>query len=561
MTSATVAEVVRVRRPRERVTLRGDLIARLKAQLAETSQLVFPLVAYQRDPVGFARDVMGYVPCRTVEEIERALTADAKAKILWEKQIEILEAAANHPRVAVASGHKISKSHTAAILTLWFYCCFDQARVVLSSVTARQVDRILWRELRMLRAHSKETIPGKMGELARTGLVSSDFREAFGFTARDAEAVAGISGKNLLYVLDEASGIEQLIFDAIEGNRAGGARLVMFSNPTQTSGEFFEAFNEKKGFYHCIRVSSEETPNAVTGRTLIAGLAGREWIDEKRREWGEESPLYKVRVKGEFVLNEEGRVVSLHLIGQCEQRWFDAAGEGRLQIGIDPAGPGLGGDESAYVVRRGQKVLAIVAMRGLTEEGHLANLLGIIKEHARPREPEPLITVDREGAVGAAVYGTLRAYAEANDGKPGGFELHGIRSSERARREPKIYERIRDELWMNLARWLKDGGAIPEDSKLAKELHLPAWESTITGRLRVTPKDELRKLLERSPDRADALALAVWEPIAHAAPPPAGHGSGSGGDEPGVMNERDAIYGGPAADPYDLDGGGGDRWG
>src|SRR5690606_31880088 len=142
----------------------------------------------------------------------------------------------------------------AGLLAHWFYGSFDDARVIMTSTTARQVDQILWREVKMLRARSGWCVACKRGnqrrreenpinpeliarpcqhsalirevpgELARTGMKSADFREIVGFTAKEAEAVAGISGRNLLYIVDEASGVAQAIFEAIEGNRAGGAR-------------------------------------------------------------------------------------------------------------------------------------------------------------------------------------------------------------------------------------------------------------------------------------------------------------------------------------------------
>jgi hypothetical protein len=275
-------------------------------------------------------------------------------------------------------------SHTAAGLALWFYCSFPDARVVMSSTTSRQVDQILWRELRMMHARSKHPIGGDLHELARSGLKATDFREVVGFTAREAEAVAGISGRNLLYILDEASGIPDVIFEAIEGNRAGGARVALFSNPTRTEGEFFRAFHEKAAFYKTLQVSSEETPNVREGREVIPGLAGREWIEEKKVEWGEDSALYKIRVRGEFVLQEDGKILTVHAIGEAEARWHEARGTGRLCIGLDPAGPGQGGDESVFAVRRGDKVSSLVALRGVSEDSHLAHLLGILTlERAR----------------------------------------------------------------------------------------------------------------------------------------------------------------------------------
>jgi hypothetical protein len=78
---------------------------------------------------------------------------------------------------------------------------------------------------------------------------------------------------------------------------------------------------------------------------------------------------------------------------------------------------------------------------------------------------------------------------------------------------PQIYYRVRDELWANLAKWLGDGGAIPPDPKLARELNAPSWAMGLNARFKATPKSEIRSELGRSPDRADAVALAVWEPV------------------------------------------------
>ncbi len=506
MTTATATEVSKRRAPgaRGRRTPFSELAAIAGAHARRVDTLAWPSDKYRDDPCGFAREVLGVK--------------------LWSKQVEILEAIRDHKRVAIKSGHKISKSYTLAVAALWFFCSFPDARVVMSSVTSRQVDAILWRELRKIRARATVAIDGDMHELARSGFKAADFREIVGFTAREAEAVAGISGANLLYLLDEASGIGDDIFEAIEGNRAGGARVVMTSNPTRTEGEFFEAFTSKAHLYHTISVSSEETPNAVEGVEVIPGLAGREWIDEKRLEWGSvdaasgefvPGPLYKVRVLGDFVTNEAGRILSLHAIQQAEERWADASDEGRLHIGVDPAGPGLGGDETSFAIRRGVKVLGLVVRRGLTDDAHLVELLGVIAEHRRPRDPLPIVVLDREGPIGGTIYGIFRGAAERN-----GFEVCGVRSSERAIRNKDKFERVRDELWWNLYEWIRDGGAIPEDAKLSRELHAPMWEETINGKAKATGKSELRKILERSPDRADSVALAVWTPSTFASTVP-----------------------------------------
>lgn len=463
----------------------------------------WPSERYRQDPRAFAREVLG---------IE-----------LTDKQTQILVAVRDFYRVAVASGHKVGKSAIDAVVALWFFCCFEEARVVLSSVTARQVDQILWRELRMLHRRALKPIGGELHELARSGLKSADFREIVGFTAREAEAVAGISGKNLLYILDEASGIGDDIAEAIEGNRAGGARTLLTSNPTRTEGFFFDSFHKLRASpdnpngVHCIQISSEESPNVVEGRVVIPGLATREWVEEKRREWGEDSPLFLVRVKGQFVRKEEGKVITLHALELAEQRWKDASCEGVLTIGIDPAGEGGDGDESVFAPRRGLKVLELLAFRGLSADAHLVHLLSILRDHRLPKE-RPRVVLDREGMIGTEVYQTFRAYLERFDEDDAPFELFPIRASDRSTRFVDVWDRMRDALWGNAARWLRsveergEGGAIPEDTRLEAELHSPEWIEGPHGRMKVTAKKELRKKLSRSPDRADAVCLAVWDP-------------------------------------------------
>lgn len=505
----------RVGRPREaareRARFADSLANEVRVVQLYATRTRFPSPLYQQRPVEFFHEVLGVEP--------------------WSKQIEIIEAVRDHNRVAVSSGHKCGKSAVAAGVALWYFCSFTDARVVMTSTTSRQVDQILWRELRMMRARGgrcvackredpeglriprpcphSTLIEGEQGELARTGLKSSDFREIVGFTAREAEAVAGISGRNLLYIIDEASGVSDEIFEAIEGNRAGGARLLMLSNPTRNEGEFHSAFTAKARYYKTLRMSSEETPNVVRGEIVIPGLATRDWIEEKRAEWDEDSPLYRVRVKGEHVTHETGRIFSVHLIGQAEARWSVTPDAGRLYLGVDPAGESGKGDESVFAPRRGLKLLGLHGRRGLNAEQHVTAIVRLLGELRLPREM-PVVVVDREGPIGVPVFRLLADYLEAN---PDSFELVGVRASDRAMRQPYIYDRVRDELAANLEAWFRDGGAIVEDARLAAELHALEWREAVNGRLKLTPKDALRKALGHSPDRFDALALATWEPL------------------------------------------------
>jgi len=199
----------------------------------------------------------------------------------------------------------------------------------------------------------------------------------------------------------------------------------------------------------------------------------------------------------------------VHTIRQAEERWHTSPDSGRLFVGLDPAGASGSGDETMFAIRRGLKLLALLPFRGLTDEGHLIQLLGLLSRYKLPRET-PVVVLDREGAIGSSLGGRIRAHLDTHEKS---FEFVAVRSSDRALRQPMVYDRMRDELAANLEAWFRDGGTIVEDVKLSAELHALEWRQAANGRLKLTAKDDIRKALGRSPDRYDALALACWEPL------------------------------------------------
>lgn len=550
MTRSIADEVNRQRHGRRPKNPAMSLAVRLIERAAELGArpegALWPSPKWRDDPVGFAHDVLGVK--------------------LWAKQVEILEAIRDHKRVAVSGGRKVGKDFVVGVAALWWYASFEDARVIMTATTAKQVDGVLWRDIKKLLTHSglcydcKEKdagmarpcphsaiLDGELGELARTGLKAHDYREINGYTAKEAEGIAGTSGTRLMYLLDEASGIADEIHIAIRGNVASdGCREVMISNPTRNEGKFFDAFHESERFYKTFFIDSETSPNVLAGRAIYPGLASREWIAEQREEWGADSALYKVHVKGQFVLAEDGKILSIHAIAEATARHSIATAEGTLRIGIDPAGEGGNRDESAFASRRGKKVISLHTRLGLSASGHITEALGMIKEHGKEGE-HVTVAIDAEGLEGARVAGAFLAFLQnIPDTAPQPFTLIVVRSSQRAQRQPLVFDRIADELWGNLAAWIREGGALPSDAKLERELHAQEWHSQVTGRIKITSKDEIRKQLGRSPDRADAIALAVWEPIDYEAREGASHVTRAPRE-----NDRDEIDDLPVIDPWE----------
>jgi len=75
------------------------------------------------------------------------------------------------------------------------------------------------------------------------------------------------------------------------------------------------------------------------------------------------------------------------------------------------------------------------------------------------------------------------------------------------------YYNRRAEMWDNLRKWLTDGGAIPNDPDLIKEMAAVTYTYDGQSRLKLESKDVIRERVGFSPDRADALALTFAEPV------------------------------------------------
>lgn len=503
--------------------LEGPFAREMGQALANVRSITFPCVDLQSDPRKFCELILGI-------ELE-------------DVQVEIAENIRDYQRFACRSGHRIGKSWSLSAIMLWLYCCWPDARVFFTNATERQINEVNWIEIRRAIAASgvclackkkNKTLPpaqqhlrvmapcphsaiidGKLSDTAQGGLHSLDFRQITGFTAKDAEATAGLAGENIFFLVDEASGVKQQIFIALEGNRAGGAKLALFGNPTINEGEFYEAFHSKElrddgtGFYRTMTVSSRSTRNCREGRVVVKGLATLDWCDEKKLEWGEDSALYIVRVLGKHALGEDGRLCSIATIIAAEKRWVEVAEEGPLYIGVDPAGPSGIGDESAFAARRGQKIMHLRVKRGLDADGHLAEVLDIMAAYADPGEPV-IVNVDCEG-LGAGIVSCFRNY-EANNAR---LQTRAVRGSSNAPgKHGQVYDRWRDALAGNFGRWLRQGGAIPTDAALSKELHaldLKIQRTAKGERSKLVSKEVLAKTLHRSPDRYDACSLAVWD--------------------------------------------------
>jgi integrase len=250
--------------------------------------------------VAFCREVLGFEP--------------------WSKQREVLESVRDHSRTAVRSCHGAGKTAIAARSALWFLAVHPNSRVITTAPTWAQVKDLLWREIRL----GYQAAAGYFGgELYDTRLELGVDWLALGLSTDRPERFQGHHAEHLLLVIDEASGVDEQIFEASAGFLTSpGARVLMIGNPTKTSGEFFAAFHSARGFYNTIHVPAKSTP-AFTREKLPDDvkrrLVSKQWVEEHERKWGKRSPLYQVRVQAEFPSQSDDVAALIGSMGKGER--------------------------------------------------------------------------------------------------------------------------------------------------------------------------------------------------------------------------------------------------
>lgn len=460
------------------------LLSNVKAELSRRgieppSRKANDFLRYRSDPLGF---------------IKTCLDVD-----LWTRQQEIAQALASERRVAVRSCHNSGKTFVAAALTHWWVRAFSPSLVITTAPTDRQVRKQLWGEIGSLQRKARLG-----GDLLSMELKVSPDQRAFGFTTNEADKFQGWHDPNILFIVDEASGVEPAIYEAIEGCLTShNARLLLIGNPNSPDGTFYEAF--RSPLYTTFHISADDVP---------AHLLPPDWKEERLNEWGADNPAYQVRVLGNFPDQGEDSLIRLSWVENAQNRDVDDEDEGAgrdVVVGVDIAR--YGGDESVAYVRRGSVVVDASYWRGNDTMASAGRIASLARQWGAG-----VINVDEIG-VGAGVVDRLHEE---------GLPVIGVNVGESAR-DSEHYANLRSEIFQGLADRFKEGDiSLPgEDPILLSQLTALKFSYTPRGQMKLESKEDMRKrrgttLGWASPDRADALALCFavagnrWVPMVEA---------------------------------------------
>ena len=495
----------------ERKSVIAQLSFKERLALQKFVSEVSPYTKYQENPVGFVQEALH--------------------ETLWSKQKEILESVRDNKRTAVPACHAPGKSHIAARAVAWWVSSFPPgtAQVVTTAPNYRQVRTILWSHIQ--RTWDRHGLPG---EVFTTEWRIGREIAAYGFSGQqhDEAVVQGIHAPHLLIVVDEAAGISPMVGTALEALMTGGhTRMLVLGNPpTDNEGSWFErACNSPN--YNLVPISAYDTPNftgedsgmckscpsQVPPHEVKTHLVDKEWVDEVTREFGSDSAFVEARVLAKFPRAVNNKTIPLNWIEKSADNEF--AEEGHIRLGVDIASGG--GDE--FVIAWADGSIGSIKHRSSgSANANALDVAGVIlqsildaeKVHKERGLVDPVrVKIDSIG-VGWGIVSTLLNWGKE---KKHGAQIIGVNVAEKAHDSIRFTSQ-RAELWWTGRQLLQPDDAgmqqirLDIDQRTQAQLSAPTYSSDSGGRIAIEAKKHMKSRNVGSPDRAEAILLAFYEP-------------------------------------------------
>ncbi len=445
---------------------------------------------YRKNPVLFAREALRFEP----DEWQRDALLDL----------------ADNPKVAVKSGQGVGKTGMEAAALLWFLACFPYPRIVATAPTKQQLHDVLWSEAAKWQEQSP--LLKHILKWTKTYIYMIGYEKRWFATARTAtkpENMQGFHEDNMLFIIDEASGVADPIMEAILGTLSGkNNKLLMCGNPTRTSGIFYDAFHGDRALYKYHTVSARNTLR--TNKDNIASLD---------RKYGKDSNFVRVRVDGEFPTQEDDVFIMLSAIEQCGSKEYELPeGKGMpyIMFGVDVA---RYGDDETVIYRNAKGRLKLAVHR------HGQNLMAtagdIVAQYKKVLKEFPeykgrvYVNIDDTGLGGGV---TDRLKEVKREQKLNQLAVIPINAAEKIdantnenKAAAEYYNNITTHMWAVLRELLKDKQIeMEDDADTFAQLSTRKYFMASNGKLELESKKEMKKRGIASPDRADAAALAVY---------------------------------------------------
>ena len=451
------------------------------------------LDVYYDDPVAFLEDFLD-MEC---DEWQRETAADLAA----------------HPKVAVKSGQGVGKTALEAGLLIWFLVCRPYSKVIATAPTMQQLYDVLWAEI------AKWLDSSKIKNLltwTKTKVYMNGDSERWFATAKTAtkpENMQGFHEDHMLIVVDEASGVADPIMEAILGTLTGeDNKLLLMGNPNRIEGVFFDAFNKDRDKFSTHTVSSRDSKR--TSRDNIAMLESK---------YGKDSDVVRVRIDGQFPKGALDSLISLETVELAcsKENWIrqqDIDAAQTLHIGVDVAR--FGDDKTVITPRISAKAFEFRKYSKKSTMETAGNTIRCCKEYMQrfPNLKNCMIKVDDTG-VGGGVTDRLNEVIR-EERLP--YRVIPVNNGDAAK--DAYYFNLGSQLWGHIKELLEANFSnkvqgksdsqieLPYDDEVIKQLSVRKYHITSKGKIQLESKKDMKEREIGSPDTADSLALAFYEP-------------------------------------------------
>ena len=289
------------------------------------------MLLYYNDPNLFAKQILNIIPDN--------------------QQRKVLESLRTNKKSTVKSGRGAGKTYAAAIIMWWFICTRFNAQIYISAASGGQLQGGIWSTISILHQNMHPLFQNDF-EVQSTQIKSKIYPNSWFCLQRTAtkeksESLAGAHNRDMLYILDESSGIDDEIFKTIFGSMTEEENyLLMLSNPRRLQGFFFDSF--------------KPINNTVYDQITMSALKS-EWVTDLivenwKRLYGENSNTYRIEVLGEFPRTSEESIIPWDLVTEASERKAeDVDSDGYLYWSIDVGSIGI--DNSVLIERKGNLVL------------------------------------------------------------------------------------------------------------------------------------------------------------------------------------------------------------
>jgi len=460
-----------------------SILDAMRAASAELEQAALN-ERYKTDIALWAKDKLGYT--------------------LWSKQVQIAEALLKHKRVAVKSGHGVGKSFTASIIIAWWVDTRrDLDSIAVTTAPTQPQLGIIWEYLR------DHKLKGKLlGDISLDNEWKSDLKvqRAFGRKPSNTNehAFQGVHRRNgVLAVLDESCGIPETIFTAVDAITTGRYDACLaIGNPDDVNTPFGKIWKSNDDSWHKMTINSYDSPN-VTGEDFPedarGGLVTLDWIEARKKAWGEDSPRFRSKVLGEFSMDGTNALFPEGTLAVGRMTELMIRQDSKPRLGVDVAR--MGGDYTVvYSFQDG--VLRFVDKWNKSTLTETAARVARIAHDLGAGE----VRIDGVG-IGAGVYemvGNLSQNLYETIGIIGNASPSD--SDKWLNTRAEMYDTIRERMLNGQIDIDEDDTALTDELG-DLEYHFKNTRSV----LQVASKEEIRAKTGKSPDYADAAAYAAMD--------------------------------------------------